>query len=94
LILVRAAAADEDIESIWLYVARDSERAADRLIDRLEAVTARLETFPELGVARDDLGVGIRALRVNYVAFYRRRGDNLVLERVLHARLDVTQLRF
>ena len=85
----------KDFRDIWDYVAEDSPRAADRLIDRLNAAAQGLGNFPLMGVARDDLAPGLRALRVdNFVVFYRLRADDLVVERVLHARLDATSVNF
>jgi toxin ParE1/3/4 len=35
--IVRTSLAEEDLIAIWQYVARDSEAAADRLLDRIES---------------------------------------------------------
>ena len=95
MIVRRSARAQDDIDDTWLYVAQDSPSAADLFLERLEEATANLSTFPEMGVLRDDLADGLRALRVdNYVVYYWRKSDHLMLARVLHARLDVTSITF
>jgi toxin ParE1/3/4 len=87
--------ARQDLDDIWLYVAQDNIRAADRLIDRLVAAGRRLEEFPAMGIARDDLHPGLRALRVdNYIIFYAARSGGPRIERILHTRLDITSSRF
>lgn len=49
LFIVRNARAEDDLIAIWLHVARDSEVAADRLLDRIEARWQQLETYPFSG---------------------------------------------
>lgn len=86
----RSAAASDDIDGIWLHVAQDSVSAADQLVDRIVEATKPLADFPDMGAPRDHLGPGVRALSVGvYLIFYRRRGAELVVERVLHGRRDI-----
>lgn len=95
MIVHLSADSTQDFRDIWQYVAEDSPRAADRLLDRLNAAAQRLGAFPLMGVAREDLAPGLRALRVdNFIVFYRLRDDDLVVERILHARLDATGVNF
>ncbi|RWP11761.1 type II toxin-antitoxin system RelE/ParE family toxin [Mesorhizobium sp.] len=64
LFIVRNARAEDDLIAIWLHVARDSEVAADRLLDRIEARWQQLETYPFSGAPRDDIAPEIiRVLR-------------------------------
>ncbi|MER8414027.1 MULTISPECIES: hypothetical protein [unclassified Mesorhizobium] len=44
--IVRNARAEDDLIAIWLHVARDSEAAADRLLDRIEARWRQLPLIP------------------------------------------------
>ena len=88
-------AAVRDLDEIWHYVAQDDTRAADRLIDRLLDSVLPLEEFPGMGVARDDLLPGLRALAVeSYIVFYGSRPDRVMVERIFHARLDVKSSHF
>lgn len=75
---------------MWLYVAKDSVAAADRLIARLVEAAKPLRNFPEMGGSRDELSPELRALRVGpYLMFYRRRQDDIVIERILHGSRDI-----
>lgn len=53
-------AAEQDLQEIWLYIAQDNPRAADKLLDRIEAQCERLANDPQLGPARDDIAKGLR----------------------------------
>ncbi len=93
--LERSQAALADQDDIWWYVASDSEAMADKLIERLVSAVERLADFPYMGVAREDLAAGLRALSIdNYVAFYRVLSDVVMIERVLHARMNATRKAF
>ena len=75
---------------IWLYIAADSESAADKLLDRVDGVLAMLARSSKAGRARPELGPGIRSFPLaNYVLFYRAVGDDFELVRFLNARLDI-----
>lgn len=44
-----------------------------------------------MGVARPELGEGIRLLVVgNYLVFYRQRAEVVMIERILHGHRDIT----
>lgn len=93
--LERSDPAAADIDDIWEFVAQDSRRAADRLVDKLDEAFQRLLAFPRLGVAREDLSADLRALRVdNLIIFYRVGSDLVSVERVLHARMDASGIDF
>lgn len=95
MILIRSDAALADVDEIWLFIARDSEHEADRLLERIDGAYRRLLDFPGMGVARDDLAPGVRAVRLdNYVIYYRLEPDTVSIERVLHARRDATAISF
>jgi toxin ParE1/3/4 len=63
--VVRTANAEEDLIAIWLHVAQDSEAAADRLLDRIEARWQQVATYPFSGAPREDIAPGIRHLIVD-----------------------------
>ncbi|HEY5048689.1 MAG TPA: type II toxin-antitoxin system RelE/ParE family toxin [Rhizomicrobium sp.] len=49
-----------------------------------------LRQRPELGHARRDVGAGYRSVPIGrHLIFYRIEGDDLVILRVLHQRMDV-----
>lgn len=69
--------AESDLDSIWLYVARESSiETANRLIDALTDRFWLLARNPRIGRARDhDLRPGLRSFPVvEYVIFYRIHG--------------------
>ncbi|TPM23504.1 MULTISPECIES: type II toxin-antitoxin system RelE/ParE family toxin [unclassified Mesorhizobium] len=90
LSIVRNARAEDDLITIWLHIARDSEAAADRLLDRIEARWQQVATYPFSGAPRDDIAPGVRHLMVgNYLTLYRVRDDVIEILRVLHGHRNV-----
>ena len=88
--IVRNARAEDDLIAIWQHVARDSETAADRLLDRIEARSQQLATYPFSGAPRDDIAPGIRHLVVgDYLILYRVDTDAIEIVRVLHGHRNV-----
>ncbi len=77
----------EDVEAIRAYVARDSERYAALLVERLVAAVSRLETFPQSGRIVPE--VGDDSLREviygNYRLVYRLQAGNVEVVTVHHA---------
>lgn len=85
--------ADDDLLEIWLFVARDSVRAADRLLDSIEEKCRLLATYPAIGPARDDIGPGIRTVSVGpYIVLYRQREDRVDIVRVVHGARNLSDL--
>ena len=88
--IVRTSLAEEDLIAIWQYVARDSEAAADRLLDRIENRWQQLAIYPLSGPLHDDLASGVRHLIVGeYLTFYRVSEDAVEILRVLHGRRKI-----
>ncbi len=82
--------AREQLEDIWLYVARDNEDAADRLLDRIEAALFDLAQRPKMGRVRPELGQDLRSFVVgSYVLFYRIVADGVLLVAVIHGSRDI-----
>jgi toxin ParE1/3/4 len=79
-----------DLDSIWSFVAADSVRAADRLLDRIGNVVEMLVHTPLVGRERPELGRGLRSFAVgNYVIFYITRLDGIEIVRVMDGRQDI-----
>jgi toxin ParE1/3/4 len=86
-VLRRTAQAEEDLIRIWNYIGRDSPRAADRPLDRLNAKSLALVRNPKLGMAREDIAVGVRHLPVgNYLILYRIVSDGIEVVRYVHGK--------
>jgi toxin ParE1/3/4 len=81
----RTTQANEDLVEIWGYIARDSFRAADRLLETIEEKCQLLAEFPQMGRQRDELAPGLRSFGVGaYLIFYRIIEDGIEVIRVLH----------
>ena len=63
--LIIADQAIEDLMEIWLYIASDSIRGADKFIDFLYEKCMDLCSAPEIGRKRDELLPGLRCLPAN-----------------------------
>ncbi len=92
--VVLSPAAVRDLDEIWLFIARDSPKNADRFIDRLLAVCHdTLAPSPAMGRSRDEFELGLRSFPVqNHVLFYRSIGDGVAIVRVVHGRRDLLAL--
>jgi len=85
--------ANGDLLDVWIYVAGDSEQAADRLIDEFARVFDQLAENPALGRLRDDLGSPLRSFPVKtYLVFYRPVHDGIEIARVLSGYRDLAEL--
>jgi toxin ParE1/3/4 len=82
--------AEIDVTSIWDYVAADSTKAADALIDRIERAFDMLAETPFAGRARVDLAKNLRSFPVgSYVIFYVPVPDGVEVVRVMNGRQDI-----
>ncbi len=92
LSIERSSRAEDDLIAIWLYIAQESEAAADRLLDRIEGRWQQLTAFPFSGASCEDIGTDIRHIVVGeYVTFYRVNAGAVEILRVLHGRRRVEQ---
>lgn len=76
--------AADDLEAIYLFIARDSRRIAGFVVERIVTATERLEQFPMSGrvvpeYRRDDLREVIVG---RYRVVYRVRGENVEIATV------------
>jgi toxin ParE1/3/4 len=72
-----------DLEEIFSYVARDSPRAAARLVDRIEQVAELLSERPYIGAATRR--PNFRCFPVgNYLIVYEIRQDDVIIQYVRH----------
>ena len=88
--LIIADQAREDLIEIWLYIASDSIRNADKFIDFLHEKCTNLCTTPEIGRKRDELLPGLRCLPAKrYLIFYRIIDDSIEIARILSSYRDI-----
>jgi toxin ParE1/3/4 len=82
--------AETDITLIWQFVADDSVKSADTLLDRIERTFDMLAENPLAGRARDDLALSLRSFPVgSYVIFYIPLPDGIEVVRVMNGRQDI-----
>ncbi len=85
--------AKNDLDEIWLYIAQDSIKVADRFIDYLTDRFPLLASSPRMGRRREDLAPGLRCHPVkNYLVFYRLVKTRVEIVRVVHGARDLKTL--
>lgn len=89
-----------DLDDIWEYITLElnSPAAAKRTIGRILDAADRLEEFAEAGAplrSVTDVESGYRFLVCgNYLAFYRVKGNDVFIDRVLYGRRDYLRILF
>ncbi|KRQ17651.1 type II toxin-antitoxin system RelE/ParE family toxin [Bradyrhizobium manausense] len=79
-----------DLTAIWDYIAADNPRAADALLDRIDATFNMLAGTPFAGRDRSELRAELRSFQVgNYLIFYIPTADGVEVVRVMHGRQDI-----
>ncbi|NOT60282.1 MAG: type II toxin-antitoxin system RelE/ParE family toxin [Acidobacteria bacterium] len=78
--------AEDDLMAIGDYLMQHSPAAAVRTMKMLRQSIDLLPSFPSLGIARDDLLLGLRCLIVKqYLIFYQPSDDLLEIMHVRHS---------
>jgi len=91
--VTRSPAAVRDLAAITDYIADRNLDAALRFYDELERLLKLIARYPHMGEAVDHLALGMRRQTLgNYVLFYRQRGEEVELIRVLHGARDIDSL--
>lgn len=86
--------ADEDLDAIWQYIARDNRQAADKFEQKLHDAMTLLGRMPRAGRIREDLSGGIyRSFPVDsYLIIHRLKGRKVIVVRVLHSARDLRRI--
>jgi toxin ParE1/3/4 len=82
-----AGPAETDLDEIWDFVAKQSasEEIANRFIDNIVGRISSLSHSPKIGVARDWIEPGLRALPVGkYIIYYRELARAVLIVRIIH----------
>ncbi len=83
----RTVQADEDLIEIWLGIALHDPRSADRQLDFIERRFDQLGRHPMSGVAREDVGSGIRHLIAGrHLVLHQVLDEHVLIVRVLDGR--------
>jgi plasmid stabilization system protein ParE len=77
-----------DLREIWEWIAKDSERNADRFLAQLHQKFAKLAENPDLGSECEHLGPGLRRFPFKKRVIYYRAGIPLLIVRVVHGTRD------
>lgn len=89
-VILHTPLAATDLLDIWMFIARDSPRAATRVLRKIDEACATLSLFPGAGAERDDLAPGLRSFPVyRYLIFSRRRAEGIEVIRVLHGARNI-----
>ena len=74
-------------------IALENPKAADRIVDRIEAACTHLRDHPDLGPARPQIGEGARALIIDrWLALYKVGPNGVQIVRVIDGARDLDQL--
>ena len=85
-----ARQAEQDLEDIWLYLAKQDELLADRQIGQILDRFPMLSQFPDMGRQREDLSTGLRSFSIKpYIVFYNKITDGIEIVRFLHQSRDI-----
>ena len=90
-----APSARADLDEIWdyIFVESGSEGIADQVLDGIRTRFEFLGDWPRAGRRRDELRRGFRSLGAgNYSIFYRAEGEDVVIQRILYGRRDLSSL--
>lgn len=91
--LIRSAKAESDLIDIWLYIAADQPINADGFLDKLNKAAESLADTPGLGVDRPEIFDGLKSFPVDrYILYYRVKGRDLEIVRVLSSARDINQI--
>jgi toxin ParE1/3/4 len=83
----------EDIDVIWLHIAKDNVIAADALIDHFEENFQTLCNTPLIGPACPQLAPDIRRFPSRgYLIFYSVQSNELIIERIFHGARNIESL--
>jgi len=83
----------DDLEEIWLYVAADSGKNADKLLRQITEKCSKLLGFPKIGKERNDLFVGLRSFPAgNFIIFYQETDSEVEIVRIIHSSRDIRQI--
>jgi toxin ParE1/3/4 len=85
--------AEADLEAIGDYIARDNPRRALTFVGELRRRCEQLAHMPRAAPLRPELGAGVRVVTLGrYLICYSERGDDIVIERIVHGARSLRNL--
>ena len=91
---IYAPEADDDLEGIVDYIARDKSTVAREWLAKVRATCQMLAENPQVGEVREGFGVpGCRSFSIgNYVVFFRPVDEGIEISRVIHGSRDMRNI--
>ena len=91
---IYAPEADDDLEGIVDYIARDKPTVAREWFVKVRATCQMLAENPQVGEVREGFGVpGCRSFSIgNYVVFFRPVDEGIEISRVIHGSRDTRNI--
>lgn len=91
--VILSVLAENDLQDITDYIARDNPRRALTFGNELMARCSKLKQAPLAFPARDDLAEGLRMMPYRrYLIFYTVHPGEIIIERILHSARDFDSL--
>ncbi|HVF51206.1 MAG TPA: type II toxin-antitoxin system RelE/ParE family toxin [Pyrinomonadaceae bacterium] len=88
-----AAAAEEDLRTIWAYIAEHNPEAAGKVIKEIVGKFALLRDHPRIGREQDKLLLNLRSFTVkDYLIFYQPLENGVEILRVVHGSRDIESI--
>jgi len=85
--------AEGDLAEIWLSIAMDQVKNADRFVEELRECAQHLAEQPLMGVSRPDFGKEVRSfLHGEYLVIYRPTEFGVGIARIVHGARDLGKL--
>jgi toxin ParE1/3/4 len=85
--------AKDDLNEVWFSIALSSMDSADRTVEAILEVSRLHVRFPNMGLSRDDLRLGLRCFTVSsYVVYYQPVESTIEILRILHGARNVESI--
>ncbi len=89
----RSAAAENDLLSIWRYIASGNPDVATHVLHNIDEKCVLLGDNPKLVPARPDIAPEMRYFTVNnYLILYREISNGVEIVRVVHGARNLTDI--
>ncbi len=86
----------DDLEDIFSYIISDDPKAAETLLNEIDAAILRLEEFPDMGVIPKNRRLANRGYKIlivkAYLIFYVVAGDIVEIRRIVSGKRNYTNL--
>ena len=87
---------EQDLDTIWLYIAQDSIQYADNFIEKIILKCQILAENPKIGRKRSELSNDIYSFPIDrYCIFYSPINDSgVIIQRVISSSRDIANIDF